>query len=385
VGNLASAVDELAAQPVEQIGDLGAALVELRGDLDRLEAQWHRRLAAFDRRRDWQSDGAVSAAGWLRDRCRMAGGAAAERVAVARKLDTLPVTAGAFAAGEVGYAQVRLIARAADASRAAAVAAAEATLVDAARRLDPGRLQRVVTHWRHAVDADAVLADANAVHARRRLHVSPTLDGVVVIDGQVDAEAGETVITALEAVDPWTPGDDRSTAQRRADGLVEIARRALDGLDGQAGLSQSGGERPHVTVTVDLATLTRVDGSPAAELERTGPVTGETARRLACDAGVTRVVTGGASQPLDVGRRTRTVPAAIRRALVVRDRGCAHPGCDRPPGWTDAHHRVHWADGGPTALDNLVLLCRRHHRAVHEGGADPPPNPLATLQPSLPG
>jgi hypothetical protein len=71
---------------------------------------------------------------------------------------------------------------------------------------------------------------------------------------------------------------------------------------------------------------------------------------------------------LDVGRRTRTVPPAIRTALVVRDRGCAFPGCDRPPSWTDAHHLEHWADGGPTALDNLVLLCRRHHRAVHEGG-----------------
>ena len=98
-------------------------------------------------------------------------------------------------------------------------------------------------------------------------------------------------------------------------------------------------------------------------------------RRLACDAAVTRVVIGPDSQPLDVGRRTRVVPAAIRTALTVRDRGCVFPGCDRPPTWTDAHHIVHWADGGPTSLDNLVLLCRTHHRTVHEGqwelGRDP--------------
>ena len=99
-----------------------------------------------------------------------------------------------------------------------------------------------------------------------------------------------------------------------------------------------------------------------------GAVLGPAAvRRLACDASLTRVVLGPASQPLDVGRRTRVVPPALRTALVARDRGCAHPGCDRPPSWTDAHHVVHWADGGATSLDNLVLLCRSHHRGIHEG------------------
>jgi hypothetical protein len=93
----------------------------------------------------------------------------------------------------------------------------------------------------------------------------------------------------------------------------------------------------------------------------------ETARRLACDASLTRVVIDPDSQPLDVGRRTRLIPAAIRTALVVRDRGCTYPGCDRGPQWTDAHHVRHWSDGGTTSLDNLVLLCRQHHRTVHEG------------------
>lgn len=117
-------------------------------------------------------------------------------------------------------------------------------------------------------------------------------------------------------------------------------------------------------VTVDLPALTG-SGPGRCELQDAGAISPEQARRIACDAGVSRVVTAGPSQVLDLGRRTAVVPAALRRALVVRDGGCAFPGCGRPPGWCDAHHVVHWADGGPTALANLVLLCRPHHRLVH--------------------
>ena len=102
------------------------------------------------------------------------------------------------------------------------------------------------------------------------------------------------------------------------------------------------------------------------ELGSTGVITSETARRLACDARVSRIITRGDSQPLDVGRATRTVPASLRRALDTRDGGCTHTGCDIPAKWCDAHHIQHWADGGPTSLDNLRLLCRRHHRAAHD-------------------
>jgi hypothetical protein len=121
-----------------------------------------------------------------------------------------------------------------------------------------------------------------------------------------------------------------------------------------------------VVVTVDLESLTRKLGK-RSELEDTGPITPEMARRLACDAGVSRVLTKGASEPLDVGRKTPAVPSGMRRALVVRDGGCRFPDCGRPQAWCDAHHVEHWADGGETALENLVLLCRRHHRAVHQG------------------
>jgi hypothetical protein len=121
-----------------------------------------------------------------------------------------------------------------------------------------------------------------------------------------------------------------------------------------------------VIVTIDLDSLEGRLGR-RCELDDAGPITAETARQWACDAGVTRVIVDAASQPLDVGRRTKVVPPPLRRAVAVRDGGCRFPGCDRPTGWCDTHHVRHWADGGPTALDNLVLLCRPHHRSIHRG------------------
>jgi hypothetical protein len=154
--------------------------------------------------------------------------------------------------------------------------------------------------------------------------------------------------------------DDRRPAQRRADALGELCRRYLDGSDRPV----VAGERPHLSITVDLATLEGRAGM--GELDEAAATGAQAARRLACDASISRVITAGRSEPLDVGRQGPVVPAGLRRAVVVRDRGCRFPGCDRPHSWCDAHHVVHWADGGVTSLSNLVLLCRRHHRLVHE-------------------
>lgn len=117
-------------------------------------------------------------------------------------------------------------------------------------------------------------------------------------------------------------------------------------------------------MTVDVNVLAGRAGG-RCELAVTGPILPEAARRIACDAGVSRIITRGASEILDVGRRTRVVRPVLRRALELRDGGCTHPGCDRPPQWCDAHHIVDWADGGETSLANLRLLCRRHHRMEH--------------------
>jgi 5-methylcytosine-specific restriction protein A len=127
-----------------------------------------------------------------------------------------------------------------------------------------------------------------------------------------------------------------------------------------------GGERPHVTVTVSAEALRDLEGS--AELDHAGPVPVEVARRIACDASIVRAVMAGPSEPLDLGRRTPLVSAAQRRAVILRDRHCRFPGCDRPPAWDDVHHIVHWPDGGRTDLCNLILLCRRHHRLCHARG-----------------
>ena len=137
------------------------------------------------------------------------------------------------------------------------------------------------------------------------------------------------------------------------------SRRALS--DGE--LPTEGGERSQVVVTVSLAVLQGRIGS--ASLALGGPITADIARRIACDAEIIPVVLGSRGEPLDVGRASRTVPTAICRAVIVRDGGCAFPGCAIPARWCDIHHLVYWADGGPTSVGNCVALCGRHHRLIH--------------------
>jgi len=214
------------------------------------------------------------------------------------------------------------------------------------------------------VDADQSAREAEERLERRGMYISQTFDRMVRIDGNLDPETGQTVMTAVKSVvDDWVRSDTdgaRTPAQRRADALGEICRQWLDRSDRPL----VAGERPHVTVIVDLDALEGRAGR-RCELDDAGRIEAEAARRLACDSSVARVITKGASEPLDVGRKTPVVPAALRRGVVVRDEHCRFPGCDRAQSWCDAHHVKHWADGGETKLQNLVLLCRPHHRAVH--------------------
>lgn len=159
--------------------------------------------------------------------------------------------------------------------------------------------------------------------------------------------------------DPTTGRDTRPHARRMADALVELARRALDAGD----LPASAGTKPHVVVTIDQHALAAQIGTGLLDTGQT--MSASAVRRLACDAVVTTILRDRTSHPLDVGRTHRLFTAALRRALVLRDRGCAFPGCSRPPSWCDGHHIIHWADGGPTSLDNGVLLCGHHHRQIH--------------------
>jgi hypothetical protein len=231
------------------------------------------------------------------------------------------------------------------------------------------------------VEREQATGGQDRLHGRRRLHASTTFLGMIRGDFDLDPEGGETLLTALRAVldaeaRSRDPQDQRTPAQRRADALVEICRQWLDLADRPT----VAGERPHLTVTVPVDVLANapaigsdpepIDPSTGAgsELDHVGPVDVQTARRLACDASVMRVVMSGRSEPLDVGRRTPVVPPALRRAVIARDRHCRFGTCDRPAAWCDVHHVVPWSEGGPTALPNLILLCRRHHRAVHPPG-----------------
>jgi hypothetical protein len=258
-------------------------------------------------------------------------------------------------------------------------------LLEAARHFDPARVHQVARRLRHIVDPDGQ-ASADARHREDRWFELPIgFRGVGVLRGALDAESAAVVRTAIDALAaPAGPTDDRTAAQRRADALVELARRALDAGD----LPEQGGERPHVTITVPLATLTGASRIPA-DLELAGPIGHDALRRVTCDALITRIITAehgepggqplprgyldalppplrGPSQILDVGRSARTATAAIRKALAARDNGCVMPGCDRPPPRCEAHHVMHWADGGRTALNNMVLVCAFHHHYLHE-------------------
>jgi hypothetical protein len=329
-------------------------------------------VADLDRRGLYARDGHLSAASWLASRFKVAWGTAREHMRMARGLEQMGATRRALDAGEVSMSAVRSLVAAREADPEA-FDRSEQVLVTAARVHTVAELGRVLAFWRDGVERERG-SDRDQRYERRGLSASVTLGGMVRVDGDLDPEAGESLLAALRAVldsearsgtgghgSGANESEDRTPAQRRADALGEICRQWLDGRERPV----VAGERPHLTLTVGVEELV---GSGAGELDNAGPVRSELVRRLACDASVRRVMIGPSSEPLDVGRRTAVVPAAMRRAVIVRDRHCRFPGCDRPQSWCDAHHVVHWADGGSTAVANLLLLCRRHHRLVHTSG-----------------
>jgi len=363
---LASTLDGLAAERLD--GDVvsGADLVELLVARARMEAELLRRIRVWDDHRVWSGDGALSASGWLAHHGGLHPGTARRLVHLAHRLGDAPVTEAALQAGRLSVDQATALARASTAPCTVRFQADEQVLVDQAQALTVPQLQQVVRHWRTRAEAESseVEVGADPGFEGRHLHASVTWDATVALDGVLDPDSGAVVLAALDAAidaDRDQSGEDRrSRPQRRVDALALICRHYLD----TARLPVTGGERPHLAVTVDLGTLTTGQGSGRSDHGVT--LSAAAARLLACDAAVHPIRIRG-SQPLDIGRRTRTVPTAVRRALVVRDGGCRFPGCDRPPAWTDAHHITHWANGGATALANLILLCRRHHRLLHHG------------------
>jgi len=367
MSTLRSALEELRVADVRSLSDseLESNLAELERASGVIEGERARRVAEVERRGVFAREGHLSITAWVDQRFRTGWSDAARRVRLARALEYMPATRQALAEGEVSPSVVDRMAAAQEA-HPRAFAKAEDNLLEAARTLPLRELRRAVDRWTERQDASAAELEAAERFDLRGLKLAPQYDGMVRMDGNLDPETGQTVITAVKSVvDEWMrsgPGDSRTPTQRRADALGEICRQWLDRSD----RAVVGGERPHVMVIVDLEALEGRAGH-RCELDDAGRITAEAARRLACDASVARVITKGPSEPLDMGRRTPVVPAGLRRAVAVRDERCRFPGCDRPQSWCDAHHVRHWAVGGETKLDNLILLCRMHHRAVHSG------------------
>jgi hypothetical protein len=341
---------------------LGEVLIQIRETgIDPLEAVFVDGVRRLDKSGEYHADGALSIVEWLRQSCKLSGGAAAERVGIARQLAQLPKTEAAFANGQLGYQHVVVLARTAEHIGAATVRKEEASLLQAAQTMDPGRFTGVAKNFEHRVDAAGALAEANRAYQRRYLHIGEPQDGLVRLDGLLDAEGGATLRTALQAFMKPIKDDERTYGQRQHDALIELCRQ------GSGSKRDGSGPRPQLIIRASLDTLAGIPGAPAGELEGGGTAPAETVQRYACDAAVTRI-TGQGELDHELSHASRSIPPSTRRALESRDRHCVFQGCGRPPVWCDGHHLVWWTKGGATTLPNLALVCRPHHRMLHEEG-----------------
>src|SRR5581483_11840490 len=323
-----------------------------------------------------RTQGATNTTVWVRDRLRVSVHTARRLTDLAHSLDQRPTLDAAVRSGAVNAEQATVIATTVTQLPAElgaeTVDKAEQLLIEDAAEFEPGLLRKLATRilWHVApevaekTDRAAVEREERRAYEGRAFTLSPTGDGRVRVHGWLDREAAATVNAALDPLcNPRTAtmDDQRSIAQRRADALVEVCELALRTDE----LPDHGGQRPHVVVTVDFDVLRKELG--AGTLDTGEPLTPEQVRRIACDANLLPAVLNTHGQVLDLGTARRLFTGAVRRALILRDGGCAFPGCDRPPRWSQGHH-IHPASlGGPTSLANGVLVCGHHHRTLHEG------------------
>ena len=375
-------------------------------------------IAELDRREVWAAQGALSCAHWLSWACGIDTHTAREKVRVARALPDLPLLSEALAKGELGYSKVRALTRIATSEN-------EADLLNIGLHGTAQHVEKFARLYRRAKRAEET-ERADAQHEHRGLTFWHDDDGTVVLHGRFPPEIGARILSALDAamaayaeeepaagwdnegaapedVPRGTSRQDASSASaateadvreptagqhggdtpvsptdvprgtfmrgpsrtvRRADALAWMAERVFKSGDAPA----LAPDRHEIVVHVEADVLAD-SRAGRCEIEHRTTIAAETARRLCCDAGIVPVVDGANGEPLSVGRRTRSIPPAVRRALANRDRGCRFPGCPATQR-LHGHHVRHWAEGGETSLDNLVLLCPTHHRLVHEGGFD---------------
>jgi hypothetical protein len=343
--------------------ELSAHIRELDRRRNQHDAALLETVAAWDARRQWAADGALSAATWLASRCEMSRSSAAVLVRTSRRLRDMPLTAAAARRGDLGSAKVVLLANAAGRSDATrkAFARDEELLVGHAQKLTVDQLHQLLREWLLRVDAETGNDDADAQHERRRLHLSETFGGMWALDGMFDPADGAELAAALlaeydallRAENAVEGGPRRTPAQRRADALLNLIRG-------------DSATRPSLTIVVRAEDLG--DGHGGARIAGGPVIDPASVQQMACDAVIRRVTLGVDGEILDLGRSQRLISPAQRRALTVRDGGCVFPGCDRPPERCDGHHIVHWTQGGRTDMENLCFLCLAHHTAIHKRG-----------------
>jgi hypothetical protein len=348
-------------------GELSAEVSKLAGQLAAGHARMIKLAAEADHRGLWGGKwDAGSLAEWLSWLTGMAPKAARDHEFMAGRLEQFPETHNALSTGTISFDQARLI-------LSSEAPEHEAKLTELARQTTTGQLQRVVRAYRK-VTALSETDHANVAHERRYLNYF-FLEDCFELHGRLTTEDGAVVAKALDrALDELfrasllasrTPSESDpqwdSPDQRRADALLELAEKWL-----HENKSSSRANAYEVVVHVDADSLQSDQPGARCEIDGAGSIAPETARRLTCDSALVGLIERE-GEPLSIGRRSRRVPHGLRRALEARDKTCRFPGCANVAR-LDSHHFVHWTKDGATELTNLLLLCKRHHRMVHEGG-----------------
>jgi Domain of unknown function (DUF222) len=350
------------AERMRSIETLKNEITRLAGHLNAANHRFLMLIAEFDRREGWSDGATQSCAHWLNWKCGISIVTAREKVRVARALESLPKISAAMARGELSYWKVRELTR-------VACEGTEEYLLSIALHGTADHVEQTVRGFRRAKDAEELSKEAQQ-QANRSVHYQYEEDGSLILRARLPAEVGALVLKALQSAMDQAPQPDApagaseqppSWAARRADAMGVLAESFLEHGPG----ALNGGDRHLVTVHVAAETLRHKEAG-CCEFEEGPSIAAETARRLACDTSVVAIIENEDGEPLNVGRKTRTISSPLRRFLNARDRGCRFPGCSNTR-WCDAHHIKHWANGGETKPLNLVSLCRFHHRMVHEG------------------
>jgi hypothetical protein len=356
-------LDQLSVREIEGLDDGEIDPKELSSLVDRLQVKFCRVVNRGKERGDHLLMGSnFSAVGWVTETCGMSRNSATDRLCVGEQLGSMPQIEEAVRSGQVSYQALAVICHLRQQLGVKGPELNQEEWIDLAQRFTIKGLNDFARYTQHAVDPDGFLKGENENFEQRRLHINQ-VGSMFVIDGVLDLEGGAALKTAIDSLSKKHPADDgRSPKQRRADALTEIVLHAMD----QGTLPKRNGVRPHITVTTTLEGLKNAVGAPASDLEHGMPISSKTVQRHACDGCLSRVLLAD-SMVIDVGRATRSISPAQRRALRARDKHCRFPGCDRPINWSNPHHIEFWSRGGPGDLSNLLSLCFFHHRCLHEG------------------